>query len=202
MNEALKEQISAFVDGELSDHETELLLRRLAQDSALRDAVGQYMEIGRRLRREPEVPGMGDLRQRIAQALDGQVSGAVEPGQPTIARHFKPVAGMAVAASVAIVALIGLRQGDEIPDNPAGNIQAVADSNEIAYTVPGIGGTEQADPSEGLARFYRKHGATTTAMGSNDVSSRLVSFELLETGIEEPEPEPDDEEDIQVTPEE
>lgn len=193
MNDALKEQISAFVDGELSEHETELLLRRLAQDSDLRDAVSRYMEIGRQLRREPEVPGMANLRGRIAQALDGQEASEVSPGRPAMVRHVRPVAGVAVAASVAIVALIGLQRGGEVPTTPVDTIQAVADANDIAYTVPSA-----------MTRFYLKHGATTSAMGSNDVSSRLVSFEILESGIEQPAPEaePEDADDSQVTPEE
>ena len=39
MNDALKIQISAFVDGELPENESELLLRRLSQDIALRQQV-------------------------------------------------------------------------------------------------------------------------------------------------------------------
>lgn len=186
MNDALNEQISAFVDGELSEPETELLLRRLAQDRSLRDAVGRYMEIGRQLRREPEVPGVASLRGRIEQALDGHDTGRIESDRPGVTRYFKPVAGFAVAASVTIVALIGFQQGGDSPIGPANTTQAVAESSDIAYTVPSIADFEQTDPSSALARFYLKHGATTSAMGSNDVNSRLVSFELLETGIEEP----------------
>ena len=69
MNDALKMQISAFVDGELPENESELLLRRLSQDVALRQKVAQYLEIGRLIRGEQELPGMGDLRDRIAAAL-------------------------------------------------------------------------------------------------------------------------------------
>ena len=36
MNDGIKMQISAFVDGELPDNEAELLLRRLSQDLDLR----------------------------------------------------------------------------------------------------------------------------------------------------------------------
>jgi len=36
MNEAIKMQLSAFVDGELPENESELLLRRLSQDAELR----------------------------------------------------------------------------------------------------------------------------------------------------------------------
>ena len=187
MNEALKEQISAFVDGELSEHETELLLRRLAQDKTLRDAVERYMAIGRNMRREPEIARMAELRGRVAQAIDGQEKAQAGVERQGVSRHIKPVAGMAVAASVAIVALFGLRQGTELPGSAMDVAETVAAAGDVAYTVPSASGAEGTAPSSGLARFYLKHGATTSAMGSNDVNSRLVSFELLETGIIQPE---------------
>ena len=50
MTDALKMQISAFVDGELPDNEAEFLLRRLSQDAGMRQQVAQYLEIGRMAR--------------------------------------------------------------------------------------------------------------------------------------------------------
>ena len=50
MNDSLKLQISAFIDAELPDNETELLLRRLSQDAALRAQAAQYLAIGRAIR--------------------------------------------------------------------------------------------------------------------------------------------------------
>ena len=50
MNDALRMQISAFVDGELPENESELLLRRLSQDIELRNLVEDYMRIGQGLR--------------------------------------------------------------------------------------------------------------------------------------------------------
>ena len=61
MNEALKMQISAFVDGELPENEAELLLRRLSQDAELRQQVSRYLEIGRAIRQERDVAGMDQL---------------------------------------------------------------------------------------------------------------------------------------------
>ena len=69
MNDSLRMQISAFVDGELPENENELLLRRLSQDAALRQQVAQYLAIGRLIRRDHEIPGMSELRDRIAAAL-------------------------------------------------------------------------------------------------------------------------------------
>lgn len=110
MNDALKMQISAFVDGELPENESELLLRRLSQDMALRQQVAQYLEIGRLIRGEPEVPGMNELRDRIAAAL------GEEPVQHTAevltqdSKFTRPAVGVAIAASVAVMALIAVRQ--------------------------------------------------------------------------------------------
>ena len=50
MNEALRLQVSAYVDGELPDNETELLMRRLSQDQVLRELVADYLRIGRLIR--------------------------------------------------------------------------------------------------------------------------------------------------------
>ena len=52
MNETIRMQISAFVDGELPDNESELLLRRMSQDDDLRRLVAEYIEIGRTMRGE------------------------------------------------------------------------------------------------------------------------------------------------------
>ena len=69
MNDALRIQISAFVDGELPDNESELLLRRLSQDALLRQQVAEYLEIGRLMRNDQQIAGMDGLRGRISAAL-------------------------------------------------------------------------------------------------------------------------------------
>ena len=61
MNEALRMQISAFVDGELPDNESELLLRRLSQDAAMRQQVAAYLDIGRYMRQDRDVPGIDGI---------------------------------------------------------------------------------------------------------------------------------------------
>ena len=66
MNEAIRMQISAFVDGELPDSEADLLLRRLSQDAEMRREAADYLEIGRIMRGEPAVRGIERLRQHIS----------------------------------------------------------------------------------------------------------------------------------------
>ncbi|MEM6817927.1 MAG: sigma-E factor negative regulatory protein [Pseudomonadota bacterium] len=52
MNSELREQISAFVDGELDSNEAELLVRRLGRDDELRGYAGTLMDVGRIMRGE------------------------------------------------------------------------------------------------------------------------------------------------------
>ena len=112
MNDALKMQISAFVDGELPDNESELLLRRLSQDTELRQQVSRYLEIGRLLRRDRDVPGMDQLRGRIAAALGDELAQPDEAQKVVGSRLMTPATGVAVAATVAALALVGLSQLD------------------------------------------------------------------------------------------
>ena len=57
MNDAIRMQISAFVDGELPENEAELLLRRMSQDIELRNEVAEYLAIGRLVRGEHGLAG-------------------------------------------------------------------------------------------------------------------------------------------------
>ena len=43
MNDGIRMQISAYVDGELPENEAELLLRRMSQDAELRQEVAEYL---------------------------------------------------------------------------------------------------------------------------------------------------------------
>ena len=66
MNDGIKMQISAFVDGELPDNEAELLLRRLSQDPDLRQQAAEFLAICHALRDQPHIPGAEALRKRSA----------------------------------------------------------------------------------------------------------------------------------------
>ncbi len=170
MNEAIRMQLSAYVDGELPESETELLLRRLSQDADLRAEVAEFIEIGRGLRGEYSVSGIHELRQRVAEALDGDVVTAAETEVPSSQKSFvKPLGGLALAAAVALVAIIGLQQTAPV-DDPA----AIAGGAETAteYVVP------PQDPE--MREFLRMHGESSSAQGANGMNVRIVSFPLRE----------------------
>ncbi len=184
MNDALRLQVSAFVDGELPENETELLMRRLSQDVALRDLVADYLRIGRLLRRDREVPGIDGLRSRIQAAL-GEQPAAVEAETPVRAnRLLRPVAGLAVAGVVAAVAILGLRQVDAPP--AGGQTAALQTGPEASlaanpgYTQPQPEEVLNNRPSEMLIQYYLTHGATSRDLGANGILTRLVTLELGE----------------------
>lgn len=189
MNDALKMQVSAFVDGELAENETELLLRRLSQDAALRQLVSQYLAIGRAVRNEREVPGIGDLRGRIAAALGEEQPierAPVAAGTPS--RWLRPVAGLAVAATVAGLALVGLQTLDV--DVTAGPEASVAKGvAEVGYTEPTPAEALPERPaSETLRQYYVRHGETSSDLGPNGILTRLVTLELRRGELVEVEP--------------
>jgi anti-sigma factor RsiW len=112
MNEAIRMQVSAFVDGELPENEAELLVRRLSQDTVLRKQVAEYLAIGRVMRGEYSIQGTDVLRERIAAELDAGPLQEIDD-EPVVAarsRFARPLAGLGIAAAVALVAILGLQQ--------------------------------------------------------------------------------------------
>jgi len=179
MNDALKMQISAFVDGELPDAEAELLTRRLGRDAELRQQVERYLEIGRLMRGERTVSGAGGISARVSAALENESPLAATAGGPPGSTWMKPVAGVAIAASVAVLALMGLGQLDV---NDAGQpvpTAAIAVDDGGSYTEPTASEIVPERPGDRLLQFYRSHGQTAGELGTNGILSELVTLEQL-----------------------
>ena len=182
-------QISAFVDGELPENESQLLLRRLSQDAAMRQQVAEYLKLGRLIRRDQELPGMDSLRGRIAAEL-GQEPIEIEVEKPAVGSALMtPASGIAVAATVAAIALIGLSQfggpaASGLPDD------AVAIDLAPAYTEPTPEQVLANSPTERLIEYSRRHDSSSPDLASNGILSRMVTFELREGRLVEIEPDP------------
>ena len=106
MNDEKLEQISALVDNEL-EHGSRFVLQALTIDEAYKGAWGRYHLIGECLR--------GHLPARVDMRLAGRISKALHDEPVARMAHrslrlLKPVAGLALAATVAAVAILGVRQ--------------------------------------------------------------------------------------------
>lgn len=175
MNEAIRMQLSAFVDGELPENEAELLLRRLSQDAELRQHVAEYMAIGRAIRGDTQVAGIDGLRDRVAATIDEAPSHdeAVD-AVPAGNRMIRPLLGFAIAATVAVVAIFGLQRMTAI-DGQAPQIAASQESS--SYTEPPGDTLEDAL----LREFRRTH---NESVSQQRISTRLTSLEFSEDFIE------------------
>ncbi len=189
MNDALEMQISAFIDGELPENESELLLRRLSQDAALRQQVSRYLEIGRLMRQDGEVPGMGQLRGRIAAALGEELVRPQDEPKVVGSGLMTPTTGVAVAATVAAIALLGLSQLQG-PGDPLLQRAVAIDDGPAAYTEPAVDQVLADQPNEMLMQYYLSHGDSTAGLGPNGILTQVVTLELREGELVEIEPDP------------
>ena len=137
MNDAIRMQISAFVDGELPDNEADLLLRRMGQDAELRQKVAEYLAIGRIMRGEASPAGVDRIHERVSAFLDDKpFEGQQDDKEQPRVRAIRPLAGIAVAASVALLAIFGLQQmtGVVEPQGPATDMTIVDTAPQTTYT--------------------------------------------------------------------
>jgi negative regulator of sigma E activity len=124
MSESNKEQLSAFIDGE---HGSEQTLDRLIHDENMKETWSRYHLIGDCLR--------DNLPDNISKQVSTNVSKALRD-EPTILApsttkqfNLKPLAGLAIAASVAMVAVFTIKS-----DNDTGS--PVIDAPTVATTAP------------------------------------------------------------------
>lgn len=120
MKDKLYEQLSALHDDELTGSEQALLARRIGRDDDLHRRLSRYQLISDALQNHlPRQVDPGFYR-RVKAAL---------PDQPTIRSGgfsgsrlgalIKPVAGLAIAASVAVVAVISIQSArQDVPSVP------------------------------------------------------------------------------------
>ena len=178
MNDAIRMQLSAYVDGELPENEAELLLRRMSQDVDLRREVAEYLAMGRVMRGEVSVAGTDSIRDRVLAAIDDTeivADPAIDNGAAT--RTIKPLVGVAIAATVALAAIFGLQQTNTVDVNvTAEPVPTVAD------VVPDY--TPQQDQ---LRQYFLSHGETSSQLGANGMNSRLVTLRFSEEFVVEPE---------------
>lgn len=199
MNEAIRMQLSAFVDGELPENEAELLLRRLSQDAELRQQVAEFMAIGRAMRGEVQVGGIDRLRDRVADALgEVPVMADATDAAPAANRYLKPLAGVAIAATVAVAAIFGLGQ---FTGGGAGDVSQPQVADEASLTdYPTQAQPEDILEDELLRELRRRHDAAASDQRlSTRVTTVVVPPEAEDDEVENEESDSDAGADAAVT---
>lgn len=169
-DDALKEQVSALLDDELLREEQSLLLRRLASTPELAAQLGRYALVREAMRRNtPEVVDVR-LAERVAIRLQAEPALNVAR-RPVRQRWLRPIAGMAVAGSVAMVSLLVWPTAEE------------ADSSRI---VPQVADTTLSpQPPSALPVADVRQVATGTSAADEQKWDRLDQWDRLDPYLQE-----------------
>lgn len=187
MSEQIREQISAFLDGELPSSETELLLKRLTRDAELRESFGRYALVGEAMRGRGVARLSRGFAARVNRAIDGEP--APELSSPRGAhgsRWWRPLSGVAAAAGVAAIAIVALQQHAVAPADMAARpailgaaapvvAAAAAPREALSYTVP-VAAAELATPVSNarLTNYVFAHSKYSSGLGQRGVLADLL----------------------------
>ena len=202
MTEQVSDQISAFIDDELSDEESAFLLRRFERDADARNRAARYTMIGAALRDELS-PDHSILRRRIAAALTGTVPSAQQRPAPRLQwRYFRPAVGVGIAATVAVAAIVGLRAvnvarvgAPGAPATVSAPLQTRAAEPAPSYVVPrDVSDVPVAGVATGTVRltnYVMHHSEYASRLGRLPAHSNVVgAAELVPATDSQPPPQP------------
>ena len=187
MNESNKEQLSAFIDGE---HDGEYMLDNLIHDEDMKGTWSRYHLIGDCLR--------DNLPEKISNQISTNVSHILrdEPTilAPTTKRfNIKPLAGFAIAASVAMVAVFSIQNGNEIDSSSIGSpsiaATTVSQPETFNFSEPLVlpAAVKESDTPESIANqrlnnYLMNHNEYRSNVGVNGILpyARMVTIESQE----------------------
>jgi negative regulator of sigma E activity len=188
MTERISDQISAFIDNELPADESALLVRRFERDPEARARAMRYTLIGAAMRGELLEPHPSVLRQRVAAALSGSALPSIPRAREAWTDRFaRPLLGVGIAATVAVVAIGTLRQLNEASLTPGGAAPiAATEIREIsapAYVVPRD--TDQSRTvAPRLTNYLMHHGEFASGLTRTSVNSNVVGAAMEPVVVE------------------
>jgi len=185
MNEELDSQLSAMFDDELRQGECDLLARRLARDAALQARWSRYAAIGAAVR-GGDVRIGGRVARKVTVAMAAEASWAERyviprPGGRAPARWWRPLAGVAVAASVAALSILWLHGGlSRAPGELVARVSAPsapAVDTPASYVVPRAVESRMTVPATELANYVVAHSEFSTPVSRRNLLSALMASE-------------------------
>lgn len=193
MQDDTYQQLSAYVDGELGRDERRFLERRLDADPALREALARYHSIGAAARHEfmPEALGLADrVRDQLdAEAAHGSEQGGSSANWKRASFMVQPIAGVAIAASVALALVVAwpMVSGPSRPDAATSTVQIAAEPTMGTLSRVGGQADQPALSSESmdeqlrrqLQPYYIDHNdqTATRAVGGTLESARMIGHD-------------------------
>ena len=174
-----KEKISELLDDELNDLEHHRLMKVLADNREMRGVWERYHLARAVLRNELEVMVSPNMADRIGESIGTMLPDVAHPvGRPVrFPRYARVAAGLAIAASVAVVAILTLQ-----PMSPS----SVPESTIALQKSPGPGLVAVSGPASlvkvprqgSLNAYLVEHSEFTPNAGMNGMLSyvRIVGY--------------------------
>jgi len=203
MKDALNEQLSACLDGELPPAELDLLLKRVGKEAELRGAIGRYSLIGEAMRAERPAIASRDFASKVMAAvaqeepLQAPVAlpipqrvteqrPAVQKVSPALVRYGRQAFGMAIAAGVAAVAVLTMQPvgqpelvGSEAPLVAANepSVAPVVDPDaDASYVVPTSTSNSAFIPGgTRLTNYVVAHSEYSSPLGRRSLMSGVLA---------------------------
>ncbi|HTJ15772.1 MAG TPA: sigma-E factor negative regulatory protein [Steroidobacteraceae bacterium] len=192
MTDALNEQLSACLDGELPPAELDLLLKRLERDPELRQTLGRYTAVGEAMRQPRPAIASSSFAEKVMAAVDQEPAVARRRVRipPVLLRSLRPVAGIGVAATVAAIAIFSVQQAGVAPGPVASNqassaptaVVAQSDDDAASYIVPTNTTQSAFVPATRLTNYVVAH---------SEYSSPLARRSMLTGVLAEDDGDPD-----------
>ncbi|HXA53461.1 MAG TPA: sigma-E factor negative regulatory protein [Solirubrobacteraceae bacterium] len=199
MKEELDSQLSAMFDDELASAECELLARRLSRDGEIRARWERYAVIAAAIRAERGVRLNARVARRVSVIVGAEPALAAAAASGHAPRRWvRPVAGAAVAASVAAVSILWLRghtvpgavvAAPELAAVPASRVTAPAVVRAVARTAgpdsyvvpPAARGGAAIVPAE-LANYVVAHSMFSPPVARRNLLSSFMTSEPAAAG--------------------
>ncbi|WP_127477186.1 sigma-E factor negative regulatory protein [Sulfurivermis fontis] len=141
MENQTNEQISALVDDELHGPALRQALERLRRDADLQGRWSRYHLISDTLHANLASARAAHLHQRVRAALEQEPTLLAPRRKPRLSSLAKQVAGVAIAASVAAVAILAVRQNAVEPTGVAPTAMQLAQSPRSAHELVQLAST-------------------------------------------------------------
>ena len=186
-NDAVREQLSAFLDGELPVAEMQLLLKRLERDTELRRIFGRYVLTGEAMRATRADGPSRQFADRIAAAIQSETKPKIERAPRRSVAWLKPVAGFGIAAGVATVAVFAMRgqPSQQIVISPSATpmtaAATAASGEQRSYIVPMQVNAPAVSviPAAQLTNYVVAHSEFSSPLGRRNVLTGILADEDL-----------------------
>jgi len=167
----MKEKLSAWMDDELNRFEERALVKRLERDSELRGYWERCHLIREAIRHELDTMAPGTLAERVSSAIRSQ--------PPARRRRMVRLAGTAaIAASVAIVALVGVQFLSD-PRSPGRAPGTVAHAPAAPVQAASAWRNRQPEQAQNLNVFLVEHNEFSS---TNSVSGMFPYVRIVSHG--------------------